>query len=98
MKLHLLPKIFVNDRSRLYLLNWAANEPISHPPDGTRMNKEVRWNDTDRAGRKTCPSITLSFINTTRTTLGTNQGLRGEKQATIRLSYSMVISETLHSL
>jgi hypothetical protein len=35
---------------------------------------------------KTCPSVTLSTTNPTRTDLGSNPGLRGEKLATNRMS------------
>jgi hypothetical protein len=30
------------------LWNWAVNGPFIHPQDGTRVNMEHRWNDTDR--------------------------------------------------
>jgi hypothetical protein len=56
---------------------------------------EQRWNDTDRGNqrtrRKTCPSATLSTINSTRTDLGANADPHGKKPAPTRLSYSMVV-------
>jgi hypothetical protein len=36
---------------------------------------------------KTCPSVTLSTTNPTRTDSGSNPGLRGERPATNRLSH-----------
>ena len=46
---------------------------------------EHRWNEIDSG--KTCPSATLSTINPTWTDQGSNQGLRGERPATNRLSH-----------
>jgi hypothetical protein len=42
-------------------------------------------------GGKTCPSATLSTTNPTWTDLGSNSGLRGERQATKRLSYGTAL-------
>jgi hypothetical protein len=51
---------------------------------------EQRWNDTDSKKQKDSKknlSATLSTTNPTRTALGANPGLRGEKPATNRLRY-----------
>jgi hypothetical protein len=43
------------------------------------------------SGRKTCPSATLSTTNPTWTKPGSNPGLRGERPATNRLSYEVIL-------
>jgi hypothetical protein len=69
----------------------AANGPTVHPPDDTRMNMKQRWNDTDNAklkdSQRNLTSASSSTTNT-RTALSAKPGLRGEKPATNRLSYS----------
>jgi hypothetical protein len=80
------------DEVRLCLCGTAAaNGPIVHPQGDTRVNIEQQWNHIDRGNRrtrrKTCPSATLCTTNPTRTDLGENPHLRGEKPATNHLSY-----------
>jgi hypothetical protein len=46
---------------------------------------------------KTCPSVTLSTINPTRTDPGSNPGLRGGRPATNRLSHGTVNNHSYHT-
>jgi hypothetical protein len=52
------------------------------------MEHQTRENRSTRV--KTCPSATLSTTNPTWTDPGSNPGLRGERQATNRLSHGTV--------
>jgi hypothetical protein len=58
------------------------------------MSVEQWWNDTDRGnwstGRKTCHNATFSTTNLTRTGLGSNTGLIGDRLATKRLNQCTV--------
>jgi hypothetical protein len=71
----------------------ATDVPIAQPPDDT-MNVEQQRNETDRRiQRKTCPNITLSTTNSTRTALGVNLGFCGEKPVT-----ALAVAHPIYSL
>jgi hypothetical protein len=64
---------------------------------------EHRWNEIDRgklrySGGRTCPNATLSTTNPTWTDPGSNPDLRGERQATDRLSHGTAIPRSYHCL
>jgi hypothetical protein len=60
------------------------------------INERVEHSWNNFQGRNSCPNATLS--TTTWTALGLNPGLHGEKQATDRISYDMIMSVTHTSL
>jgi hypothetical protein len=71
----------------------ATNWPIVPAPDDTWWwlwsnwwNED--WQGTPKYAEKTCPSATLSTINSTWPDLGSNPGHHSGKPATNRLSYS----------
>jgi hypothetical protein len=53
------------------------------------------WKGKPKYSEKTCPSATLCTTKTTRLDLGSNQGRRGEKPATNRLSYGAALAVTV---
>jgi hypothetical protein len=73
----------------MFLWNWLLMGPLSIP-QMMRVNMKHLWNDTDqenrRIWRRICPSAILSTTNLTRTALGVNPGLHGEKLVTNHLS------------
>jgi hypothetical protein len=77
----------------------TASEPFVNSPEDTQVNMGHQWNDTDKEKSKdleqTHPTATLSTTNPTRTDLGVNLGLHGEKPATNRLSHGMANSAAL---
>jgi hypothetical protein len=71
------------------LWNWDPNGPIVQPPNDTRGNMKQRWNDIGR-GKPNDSEKNLSqshFVTAypTKTDLGANTDLHGEKPVTNRL-------------
>lgn len=73
--------------------NGSQTGPLSISTDDVLVDMEKRWNDVDRGNRRTWKetysSATLSTTNLKFSDLCANQGLRGDKLATNRLSYRM---------
>jgi hypothetical protein len=58
---------------------------ITHSPDDMSLESDggmILTGENRRTRRKTCPSVTLSITNPTRTDPGPKPGLRGEGPAT----------------
>jgi hypothetical protein len=80
------------DRMRRCIQTAATNGPIVHPPDNIWVwRATVEW-ETRRTRRKTCPSATMSTINSTWNGAGANPGLCGERPASNHLSHDTVDS------
>jgi hypothetical protein len=93
----------VEQKHRLLLLQSAETvcmelRPLTGPLSNPHMTREsiqsryeiILTGENLTALRRNCPSASLSTTNSTRTTLGSNLGLRNEKPATNRLSYGTV--------